>query len=214
MNIAELLNIVAIHSCDIITTKKILCLCKSSCEDLWKSKFLYEYQDTAYITFGDLGVYDQKLNSYYNYYIRKTDNFVVQVHEELGVSNHLLEYSPILEAVIDSCSNDEYYSFFQSLKIRNRFILIQDNIDHGTEQHGSYGTLEQAIITKDCLLNNLKEEYMDRNNPWIFSFIILDVSQMNVILTNQKHHGKYGMCNRDMRHLYIYKIGNNECKEL
>jgi hypothetical protein len=51
----QLLPIICIHSCDIITTKKLLCVSKLGfvdVKDIWNEKLIYEYPNFDYFYFG------------------------------------------------------------------------------------------------------------------------------------------------------------------
>jgi hypothetical protein len=94
----QLLPIICIHSYDIVTTKKLLCVSKSAFadfKDIWNEKLIYEYQNFIYLYFGhpinisdaftqdpvtekpvtQIQVERNKYFSFHNYCLRKINNF-------------------------------------------------------------------------------------------------------------------------------------------
>jgi hypothetical protein len=105
----ELLTIICIHSRDIITTKKLLCVCKDGFgdENIWTYKFCYEFPDKGHEC-------DQsnQWSCYDIYAINKINNFSISLiknvsyyHTTYDVDHYLWEYSPIYQLFFDSLDN-------------------------------------------------------------------------------------------------------------
>ncbi len=161
----------AIHSIDINTTKKLLCVCKHAFEnvDIWKFKLEYEFPDTTYI---DYSGSDNKLqNSYKNYYIRKTDNFSILFIDDQIVDINLYEQSSMLENVLTGLHP---YAHFMNIKIRNRLVLLEDDDLQGYREIGSFSSQDEVMLFKNEKSRILNNEHGDRYNSLDLMFLTID----------------------------------------
>lgn len=204
----DLLIPLAIHSYDIITTKKLLCTCKFDSIDIWKLKFVYEFPETKYINFHSN---DELINSYINYYIRKTDNFYILLKESttspiFGIYEYSLSNAEIVN-VANSLSST-FNIHFVKFTIRNRFILLErfdDNnscrSDHTYTQVGSFSTFAESENARQMIFENMKTSKPFKNRFLRFSHLIVDLKNVNIIFNNRIYE-RHPPINNESKYTY------------
>jgi hypothetical protein len=196
----SLLIPIAIHSCDVITTKKLFCICKTPFEsiDIWSLKFDYEYRGNTYI---------RRWGSYYNYLMKKTWNFSLLAlrnhYCEIIIDKILYEYNPIYDKVLTFCSNGLEFPFFIiNVNVKNSIILLEGINCGEFKIKGYYSCIDNA---KDVIMEDITK-YKKLKQSMLVEHIIINLEEMNPRFLNNAITGAFVKSNEDQKHPWYKHI--------
>jgi hypothetical protein len=147
----QLLPIICIHSYNIITTKKLLCVSKSAfvgVKDIWNEKLIYEYSNVNYFYFGYpvnlADVFADKKSQVTQTQVERNKYLpVVNIHN----NESCCKYLPVVN-IHNNESCCKYLSFHNySVKKINEFCLVFNS--SSMPDGNSLGSLDNALY-EDC----------------------------------------------------------------
>jgi hypothetical protein len=176
-----LLTPIAIHSRDIITTKKIICLCKHVFQDvdIWKLKFGYEFPHVNFL---------ECWSAYENYVVQKINNFaLLYASSDQLVDNMLYEYSPIYNRFFDFIDGAIHYGSgssngqFVKFEIKDRIVVFEDIDYAGYTLMGYHKTMEDAEASI-----KIRHETSKLQTNRDIDYMIVDLAGTNLFLIGDK----------------------------
>ena len=176
---SSLLLPLAIHSTDIITTKKLLCTIKYLFKDvnIWRLKYDYEFSDKKYLEF---------LSDYENYILHKINNFslLIRTGDSPSIDNLLYEYIPVYDRLYDFVSDAIHYGrgcengkFFK-VDIKDRFVIFFSHACEDFNVIGYYPTMEDALNRKESSIKKCR----DRKDIEDLDYFIVDLLGIKIYL--------------------------------
>lgn len=174
---------IAVHSCDVITTKKLLSICKgwSSDFDIWKLKFEHEFPNKKYLDFAFGG----NENYYTNYRIQKCNNMSLLLSRNANgenVSNIIHEYSPIYDLIInfsdDSNNNNDSMTEFVRIRFDDRFIILENYESCGFEIVSFHPSYDKAMKKQQAMIGEYTENNKDCMNSKLVEHFLIDLAGM------------------------------------